>query len=141
MKETSMSLFSQVVDIITDHLPLTFPAHVDFRNDSGDTIHVVMDNDRESHDIAPRGQTTFTNANVGDNPTFHVQKPGTGVDLFARAMGGPIGPNASLGWNGTTFWADDMDGPTIEAVVIANRGMGRAEEAFAVGHLHKEHTI
>jgi hypothetical protein len=41
-------------------------------NRSGDTIAVVMDSNRESHEIPPNGQAIFVKANPFDKVTFHV---------------------------------------------------------------------
>lgn len=42
------------------------------KNQSGDTLTVVMDTDREAHEIPPAGQAVFVKANPFDQPTFHV---------------------------------------------------------------------
>ena len=47
-------------------------ARYPFKNVSQQPIIVVMDHARETHLIAPGAQVIFENANVGDNPTFHV---------------------------------------------------------------------
>jgi hypothetical protein len=43
-----------------------------FKNASQQPIIVVMDHNRERHLIPPGGQVIFEEANIGDNPTFHV---------------------------------------------------------------------
>jgi hypothetical protein len=43
-----------------------------FKNESQQPIIVVMDTRREVHHIVPGGQVIFQEANIGDNPTFHV---------------------------------------------------------------------
>jgi hypothetical protein len=41
------------------------------KNESQQTIEIVMDTEREVHRIGPGGADTF-HPNLGDNPTYHV---------------------------------------------------------------------
>ncbi len=77
-------------------------ASIDFRNETDSPIRVDMDNNRESHEIAPHGQGTFSEAHVGDAPTFRV-KNADGQDAYSRRVNPISTPHSSLGWNGTTF--------------------------------------
>lgn len=76
---------------------------IDFRNETDKPIHVVMDNDREKHDIAPHGQATFSEAHIMDAPTFRVIDQTTNLDVFSRRINAITTAHASLGWNGTEF--------------------------------------
>ena len=77
------------------------PRSIDFRNGSNEPIEVVMDTDRERHVIAPHGQATFSESNIGDIPTFRIYRPGSKTCLFSRKTNLAI--NASYGWNGENF--------------------------------------
>src|SRR5262249_8867241 len=47
------------------------PVSIRVKNDSPHTMEVVMDTEREVHQIAGGASDTF-HPNVGDNPTYHV---------------------------------------------------------------------
>ena len=78
-------------------------ASIDFRNETGSPIRVVMDNNREQHDIAPNGQATFSEANLGDAPTFRVLDPTNDLEIFSRRIDPITTPHSSLGFNGRKF--------------------------------------
>jgi hypothetical protein len=78
-------------------------ASIDFRNETGSSIRVVMDSNRERHDIAPNGQATFSQANLGDAPTFHVHDLTNDLEIFSRRIEPITTPHSSLGFNGSTF--------------------------------------
>jgi hypothetical protein len=78
-------------------------ASIDFRNETGNPIRVVMDNNREVHDIAPHGQATFSEAHIGDAPTFRVVNAANGQEIFSRRINPITTPHSSLGFNGQTF--------------------------------------
>jgi hypothetical protein len=94
-------IFDRIVDRIIDVVPLSVPASIEFRNETDSAIVVVLDNNRERKEIAPRGQAAFGNANVGDQPTLHVLNA-AGQEVFARRIG-TIGVFSNLGWNGGSF--------------------------------------
>lgn len=47
------------------------PVSIHLKNESQQTIEVVMDTEREVRRIAPGGSDTF-HPSIGDNPTYHV---------------------------------------------------------------------
>ena len=96
-----MGIFDPILKPLEDVLGASLDATIDFRNSSDDVIKVVMDNNRETHTIAPHGATTFSEANVGDMPTFRVYNE-DGEELYGRKIN-PAMIRSSLGWNGKTF--------------------------------------
>lgn len=78
-------------------------ARIDFRNETNKPIRVVMDSNREVHEIAAGGQATFSEANLGDAPTFRIYEPSSGLELFARSVAMRTTPHSSFGWNGRSF--------------------------------------
>lgn len=76
-------------------------AIIDFRNETDQAITVVMNNNNESHPISAHSQVTFTQANIGDAPTFHV-KDSIGAALFSRNVG-MLGAKTSFVWEGSKF--------------------------------------
>lgn len=97
-------IFDRIVDRVVDALPIDrvtqLDARIRFKNSTNATITVVMDNNRERHVIAPSGEATFVNANVGDRPTFQVLNQ-SGASL-ATATKGPIGFQSRLDYQGGT---------------------------------------
>jgi hypothetical protein len=90
-----------LTQILKPLVHLSIPVHIQFRNESGTMIHVVMDGNREAADIPPQGAHSFS-PNVGDNPTFHVVNPMTGKEQYARAIG-IQSHDGSVGWDGSKF--------------------------------------
>ena len=90
-------------DINLPDINLEIDASIDFRNETGSPILVVMDSDRERHNIAPGGQATFSKANLGDAPTFRVLDPTNNLEIFSRRIDPITTPHSSLGFNGSTF--------------------------------------
>ena len=78
-------------------------ASIDFRNETDSPIRVVMDNNREVHDIDPHGQATFSEAHLTDAPTFRVVNAANGQDIFSRKINPISTPHSSLGFNGHVF--------------------------------------
>ncbi|TAN67961.1 MAG: hypothetical protein EPN17_10120 [Methylobacter sp.] len=76
-------------------------ALIDFRNETDQAITVIMNNNIEVHSVAAHDQATFTKANIGDAPIFHV-KDSTGTALFSRHID-MVGAKASLVWDGNKF--------------------------------------
>jgi len=80
-----------------------------FKNESQQSVIVVMDTRREVHLILPGAQVIFQEANIGDNPTFHVHTVNDdgseGPEIFAdsfhtiRLSHAPGGRD--LKWNGS----------------------------------------
>ena len=60
----------------TKLLRVVTQARVDVHNYYPHAITVVMDSNREAHNIAPGGVATFTKPNKGDKPTFRAMKDG-----------------------------------------------------------------
>lgn len=81
---------------------LSIPASIDFRNETKDSIYVVMDSNRECHTIAPKSEVPFGKANLGDAPTFRVFDKKGSAARYGRRVN-PIGIHGSLGWDGKTF--------------------------------------
>jgi len=79
-------------------------ASIGFRNESNFTIYVVMDNNRESHTIPPGGTGTFSNAKIGDAPTFRVYKESNKKHcIYSRKVDPRTTLQSSFGFNGMHF--------------------------------------
>ena len=102
-----MGLFDSVVKKIEKSIEnavdsvTQIDATIDFRNETDQEIKVTMDGNREVHTIAPHGRATFSEANVGDMPTFRVFNS-SGAEVFGRKIN-PVVIKSSLGWNGNRF--------------------------------------
>lgn len=105
-----MSIISDLIDKVqkvsdkgAEIIKMATKASIDFRNETDNPIRVVMDNDRETHEIVPHGATTFSEAHLLDAPTFRVINIADGRDMFGRQINTITTPHLSLGFNGTFF--------------------------------------
>ncbi len=98
-KERLLRIVGQLVESIDG-----IPASIDFRNETDETIYVVMDTNRENHIIAPKGQATFSKANIGDAPTFRVYSDTDHSKcLYSKRVDIRTSPHSSFGYRNGKF--------------------------------------
>ena len=94
-------MVDKVVDKVTDISSV--PTSIDFRNETPQTIYVVLDNNRESYLVGPGGQVTFGQAHVGDSPTIYVSDCDGCAIRYSRNIGPRTNFHSSYGWDGSRF--------------------------------------
>jgi hypothetical protein len=100
----SMIIFlTAIVTFSAEGLDFRFSgkAVVDFHNKTGLGITVILNNNSESHPIAAHSQASFTTANIGDTPIFHVKNL-SGVLVFSGQVG-MLGAKTTFEWDGSKF--------------------------------------
>lgn len=73
------------------------------RNETDKPVLVVIDTNRDSFVVAPRGQGISRVAHVGDKPTVKVLDPDTKQVLYGAALDVLGTGGANVGWTGKKF--------------------------------------